>query len=176
MRLQRTTWVLRRVWLFATPGTVPLQPSLSTEFSKQEYWSGLPFPPPGNLPHPGIQSSSPTLAGGYFTTAPPGKPKEKCTQEKNLAKSNCSCKKEASLWEHIVVRSAGHKSVSSTSAPQRAIMLVMWSSTEVKRQRMTVAYYDLSGEKIMFYFWNGLVQFLHSWNGNTFLFSLKCLL
>lgn len=64
----------------------------------------------------------------------------------------------------------------STSAPQRAIMLVMWSSTEVKRQCMMVAYYDLSGEKIMFYFWNGLVQFLHSWNGNTFLFSLKCLI
>ena len=65
---------------------------------------------------------------------------------------------------------------SATSAPQRAITLVVWSSTEVKRQCMMVAYYDLSGEKIMFYFWNGLVQFLHSWNGNTSLLSLKCLI
>ena len=125
------------------------------------------------------QGSNPPLLHwqeDFFTTAPPGKSIEKCTQEKNLAKSNCSCEEGASLWEHIVVRSAGHKSVSSTSAPQKAVTLVMWSSTEVKRQCMTVAYYDLSGEKIMFYFWNGLVQFLHSWNGNTFLFSLKCLL
>ena len=39
-------------------------------FSRQEYWSGLPFPPPGDLPEP----ASPALAGGFFTTEPPGKP------------------------------------------------------------------------------------------------------
>ena len=46
------------------------------EFSRQEYWSGLPFPTPGNLPHSGtepIPPSSPALAGRFFTTAPPGK-------------------------------------------------------------------------------------------------------
>ena len=46
-------------------------------FSRQEYWSGLPFPPPGDLPHPGIKSvslESPALAGGLFPTEPPGKP------------------------------------------------------------------------------------------------------
>ena len=48
--------------------------SLSVEFSRQEYWSGLPFPPPGELPDPGVQASSPELAGGFFTTEPPGKP------------------------------------------------------------------------------------------------------
>ena len=47
------------------------------EFSRQEYWSGLPFPPPGDLPNPGIKLTSSltsALAGGFFTTEPPGKP------------------------------------------------------------------------------------------------------
>ena len=60
-----------RVWLFVTPWTVAHQASLSMGFSKQEYWSGLPSPSPGNLPNPGIELasfSSPALAGGFFTT------------------------------------------------------------------------------------------------------------
>ena len=43
-------------------------------FSRQEYWNGLPFPSPGHLPNPGIKPESPALAGGFFTTEPPGKP------------------------------------------------------------------------------------------------------
>ena len=43
-------------------------------FSRQEYWSGLPFPSPGDLPGPGIEPTSPTLTGRFFTTEPPGKP------------------------------------------------------------------------------------------------------
>ena len=50
------------------------QAPLSMGFSRQEYWSGLPFPPPGDLPDPGIKPMYPTLAGGFFTTEPPGKP------------------------------------------------------------------------------------------------------
>jgi len=48
------------------------------EFSRQEYWSGVPFPPPGDLPDPGIKPmslASPVLADGFFTAEPPGKPK-----------------------------------------------------------------------------------------------------
>ena len=55
--------------------TAARQTPLSTEFSRQEYCSGLPFPPPGTLPNPGIESMSPvspTLAGEFFTTEPPG--------------------------------------------------------------------------------------------------------
>ena len=55
-----------------TSWTVACQAPLSTEFSRQEYWSGLPFPPPGDLPDPGIKSTSlvsPALAGGFFTTS-----------------------------------------------------------------------------------------------------------
>ena len=52
---------LSRVWLFATPWTVTCQAPLSMGFSKQEYWSGLSFPSPGDLPNPGIEPRSPTL-------------------------------------------------------------------------------------------------------------------
>ena len=44
------------------------------EFSRQEYWSGLSFPSPEDLPDPGMEPASPALAGGFFTTEPPGKP------------------------------------------------------------------------------------------------------
>ena len=47
---------------------------LSLEFPRQEYWSGLPFPPLGDLPDPGIEPNCPALTGGFFTTEPPGKP------------------------------------------------------------------------------------------------------
>ena len=49
------------------------QAPLSVEFSRQVYWNGLPFPSPGDLSNPGIEPRSPALAGGLFTTAPPGK-------------------------------------------------------------------------------------------------------
>ena len=56
----------------------PVQPHgqapLSTGLSRQEYWSGLPFSPPGDLPVPGIEPVSPALAGRFFTTEPPSKP------------------------------------------------------------------------------------------------------
>ena len=56
-------WVksLSHVWLFATAWTIAYQAPQSMEFSRQEYWSGLPFPSPGGLPNPGIESRSPAL-------------------------------------------------------------------------------------------------------------------
>ena len=62
---------------FSTPWTAAHQAPLSMGFSRQEYWRGLSFPIPGNLPDPGIKPmslESPTLAGGFFTTESPGKP------------------------------------------------------------------------------------------------------
>ena len=56
-----------------TSKTVARQAPLSVEFSRQEYWSGLSFPSPGNLPDPGIEPMSPALAGGLLTSEPPGK-------------------------------------------------------------------------------------------------------
>ena len=65
--------LLSRVRLFTTPWTVALQAPLSVKFSRQEYWSGLPFLTPGDLPNPGMKPASPALAGRFFTTTPPGK-------------------------------------------------------------------------------------------------------
>ena len=53
---------------------VAYQASLSIEFPRQEYWRGLPFPSPGDIPDPGIEPTSPALAGRFFTTEPPEKP------------------------------------------------------------------------------------------------------
>ena len=60
----------------ATPWTVAHQAPLSMGFPRQEYWRGLSFPPPGDLPAPGIEPKSPALAGGFFTTETPGKPED----------------------------------------------------------------------------------------------------
>ena len=58
---------LSRVQLFATPWTVACQAPLSMGFSRQEYWNGLPFPSPGDLPNPGIKADA-------LSSEPPGKP------------------------------------------------------------------------------------------------------
>ena len=60
------------------------QAPLSMEFSRQEYWSGLPFPSPGVLPNPGIEPVSPAVAGRLFTTEPPGKPTHSHTLIQNV--------------------------------------------------------------------------------------------
>ena len=60
---------LSHVQLFSIPQTVARQAPLSIGLSRQEYWSGLPIPPPGDLPGPGIEPRSPALAGKFFTTS-----------------------------------------------------------------------------------------------------------
>ena len=66
--------LLTRVRLFATPWTVARQDPLSMVFSRQEYWSGLPFPSPGDLPDPGIEPQSPALRADSLLTELQGKP------------------------------------------------------------------------------------------------------
>ena len=64
---------LSRVRLFVTPWIVAYQAPQSMEFSRQEYWSGLPFPSPEDLPNPGIKPRSPTLQADTLPSEPPGK-------------------------------------------------------------------------------------------------------
>ena len=69
--------IVSHVWFFVTPMDCSPQAPLSMEFSRQEYWSGLPFPTPGDLPDSGIEPvslASPIPAGRFFTTAPTRKP------------------------------------------------------------------------------------------------------
>ena len=65
---------LSHVQLFATPWTVAYQGPLSMGFSRQQYWSGLPFPSPGDLPDPGIEARFPALRADALPPEPPGKP------------------------------------------------------------------------------------------------------
>ena len=65
--------MLSHVLLFATPWTVALQAPLSMGFSRQEYWGGLPFLSPGDLPNPGIEPRSPALQADSLPDEPPGK-------------------------------------------------------------------------------------------------------
>ena len=71
---------------FVTPWTVACQAPLSMGFPRQEYWSGLPFPSPGDLPNPGTEPVSPALAGRFFTIEPEGK------SFLTLVKNETSCK------------------------------------------------------------------------------------
>ena len=64
------------VWLFATPWTATFQAPPSMGFSREEYWSGLPFPSPGDLPDPGIEPGSPTSQADSLPPEPPGKPSQ----------------------------------------------------------------------------------------------------
>ena len=66
--------MLNHVWLFATPWTEARQAPLSSEFSRQEYRSGLPFPSPGDLLDAGVKPPSPALVGRFLTLSPPEKP------------------------------------------------------------------------------------------------------
>ena len=65
---------LSRVQPFATPWTVAYQALPSMGFPRQEYWSGLPFPSPGDLPNPGMEPGSPALQTDTLPSEPPGKP------------------------------------------------------------------------------------------------------
>ena len=70
---------LSHICLFAAPWTIARQDALSMEFYRQGYWSGLPFPTPGDIPNPGVEPMSLVslaLAGGFFITESPGRPME----------------------------------------------------------------------------------------------------
>ena len=66
--------LLSRVQTFVNPWTSAYQAPLSMEFSRHEYWSGMPFASPGDLPDPGIELGSPTLQAEALPSDPPGKP------------------------------------------------------------------------------------------------------
>ena len=80
--------MLSCVWLFATPWTVAHQASLSMDFSRQEYWSGLSFLSPGDLPDPGIKPRPPALQADSLPSESPGKPSW-CLKVKVLVPQSC---------------------------------------------------------------------------------------
>ena len=89
---------------FVTPWTVARQAPLSIGFSRQECWTGLPFPSPGDLPNPGIEPTSPALEGGLFTAEPPGKPSQLSEQQFTCKAVGTSAMKRPSLRMVLAVR------------------------------------------------------------------------
>ena len=83
-KLESEVKSLSHVWLFVTPWTLAYQAPSSMGFSRQEYWSRLPFPSPGNLPNPGIEPGSPALQTDAIPSGPPGKPKLESVAHKRL--------------------------------------------------------------------------------------------
>ena len=105
---------LSRVRLFATPWTVAYQAPQSVGFSRQECWSRLPFPSPGDLPDPGIEPGSPALQADTLPSKPPGKPskitvwlenkKEQSRQRKGLEwQAKCNEKSFELVIENISI-------------------------------------------------------------------------
>ena len=80
--------ILSHVGLFAMLWTVAHHPPLSMGFSRQEYWSRSPFPPPGDLPDPGIKPRSPALQVDSLPSEPPGKPKNTGVDSLSLLQGN----------------------------------------------------------------------------------------
>ena len=86
------------------------QAPLSMTFPRQEYWSGLPFPFPGNLPNPGIEPTSPVLAGRFFTTELPGKPSHVITPSNFCEATPCVSISSSVRWQSFL----GHRIVVGT--------------------------------------------------------------
>ena len=109
--------------LLQTPWTAALQAPLSMGFSSQEYWSGLPCPPPGNSPKPGIEPvshMSPALAGGSLPLAHPGKPlvlpeQQLMASQPDHARGRAFCAiqgKDESVSSRLVFKTAGCRNYS----------------------------------------------------------------
>ena len=86
------------------PWTVAHQAPLSMEFSRQEYWSGLPFPSPGDLLNPGVELMplvSPAIAGGFFTTELPGKSLQSTLKEVSKSDEGRALQSDVNSWRRV---------------------------------------------------------------------------
>ena len=104
--------LLSCVRLSATPWTVAYQAPQSMEFSRQEYWSGLPFPSPGDLPNPGMEPGSPTLQAGALPSEPPGKTKDLVLR---VSPSSTGLPSTVKEWK----KRRGHTRIVSKTLPRR---------------------------------------------------------
>ena len=138
-------YVLSCVRLFATPWTVAFQAPLSVGFSRQDYWSGLPFPTAGDLPNPGVETTSPALAGGFFTTEPPGKQTlflTSCPSYFSWQEGSDSILCGLNHRSHLdleMEKSMIHKNISE--CPQKgAVLTWVWRLKEKKKKKASCAF------------------------------------
>ena len=148
--------VFSHLQLFGTPWTVACQAPPSMGFPRQGYWSGLPFPPPGGLPDPGIEAAStqaPALAGRFFTPEPPGKlsswPRSSIRQETNLPLSHsltCS-------FMDLFIYSLPDSSIHSFTQSLKALVSLKFSALLLATYRW--------GQEKPFIFWKCSSHIIH---------------
>ena len=128
---------LSHAQLFVTPWTVAHQAPLSIGFPRQESWSGLPFPSPGDLPDPGIKPRLPALAGGFFTTEPPGK--TILSQYKLRKKHFIIFKKQkfflTTLYFQPPIYSTGYQQIKKSEKKKKTSLSLKTSSLESAAQK-----------------------------------------
>ena len=115
--------LLSRVQLFVAPSTVACQALLSMGFPSQEYWSGLLFPSPGDLPNPGIKPGSPAFAGWLFITKLPGKLLSKWIEEWKIVTEAFKIKGE----QHLKVKQQREKDQHLKFYLSKALTSLFWS-------------------------------------------------
>ena len=93
---------------FAMPRTIACQVPLSMEFSKQEYWRGLPFPSPGDLPNPGIKPRSPALQADSLPAELPEKP---CISHRCCLPHMCACQVPSVRSDSVTLWTVAHTMV-----------------------------------------------------------------
>ena len=118
--------------LFVTPWTVAHQAPLSMEFSRKEYWSGWPFPSPGDRPNPGIRPRSPALQADSWPSEPPGKPRVQTHGGPMTTLLLSSLSLSQSTWRvtHHCLREREIE-ISSSFAVERSVMnpdLLCWAA------------------------------------------------
>ena len=119
-KIADSEWSRCHVRLFLTPWTAAYQAPQSVKFSRQEYWSGLPFPSPSDLPNPGIEPWSPTLQTDTLPPKPPGKGYE-------MADKSTSIRTWASGYSHR------NKHISKLSDTPTDAMTVSMPTIKVKK-------------------------------------------
>ena len=167
--------------LFGTPWTVAHQTTLSMGVLRQEYWSGLPFPSPGNLPDPGIEPRSLTLQADSLPSEPPAKPikvkwalkvEHWSNRFRAFMKQNT---REFSLWLCVFysislpqpppcVRTHGEASLGRKNSYQNLTLLAPWSETSSPQNCEEINFCCL-------FYWVYCSLLWHSWltNRNSFI-------
>ena len=144
--------LLSRVWLFVIPWTVAYQAPLSMEFSKQEYWSGLPFPSPWDLPDPGIKPGSPALqADSLPTELLINFCKKKKKKNNNMELLNCASESKPSLQNlssrgnHLLTFWLPSFSLSARTHTWQIVTYNLLSKSEYRRSQLLVVFFFFSG-------------------------------
>ena len=113
---ERKVKALSRVQLFATPWTAAYQAPLSMGFSREEYWSGLPFPSPGYLPNPAIEPRSPALQADALPSESPGKPVGQHCCYSHFLDEETEAQRGQRTWPRSHTQSAGGRGRSQSRA------------------------------------------------------------